>query len=170
MRKQLSRLLCIVLLVNVLLANSSLAHGQKEVHSGPLLANEAITLPHTEYDPYNQNSYPTLPPSFTEPTVSRAKANLQKPAGVDLDVVYITRTPKYQRYEVEYANGRPYLKPGTENLKRWPAYGELVTFSAHIINKGTVPSGAFTYSWFIDGVQVKTGISASFNQIGRAHV
>ena len=74
-----------------------------------------------------------------------------KPEGIDLDVTYISRTPMYNRYQVEYtSSGEPYLVEGTEHDQRWPKQGELVTFTAHIMNKGTNTSGIFTYQWLID--------------------
>lgn len=74
-----------------------------------------------------------------------------KPEGIDLDVTYISRTPMYNRYQVEYTKaGEPYLVEGTERDQRWPKQGELVTFTAHIMNKGTLASGLFTYQWLID--------------------
>jgi hypothetical protein len=87
------------------------------------------------------------------------------PAGhsvIDLDVTYISRTPLYHRYQVEYTiDMRPYLTKGTENDQRWPSHGEKVTFTAHIINKGKDPSGNFSFKWYIDGAEVKTGTHAS---------
>ncbi|MGB4595714.1 MAG: CARDB domain-containing protein, partial [Anaerolineaceae bacterium] len=81
-----------------------------------------------------------------------------KPEGVDLDVTYISRTPMYNRYQVEYTkNGEPYLAEGTENDQRWPKQGELVTFTAHIMNKGTDDSGAFTFHWLIDDQMMMSG-------------
>jgi hypothetical protein len=86
------------------------------------------------------------------------------PEGIDLDVTYINRTPLYKAYCVEYLYdapnqpGRPTLCPGTENDQRWPKQGEIVTFTAHIINKGTIPSPAFAYAWHIDGAEVANGI------------
>jgi len=88
---------------------------------------------------------------------------LSPPTGVDLDVTFINRTPLYKAYCVQYLNdapnqpGRPYLCPGTEDARRWPAPGEIVTFTAHIINKGTVASPAFDYAWHIDGTEVASG-------------
>lgn len=85
------------------------------------------------------------------------------PEGVDLDVTYISRTPLYQAYCVEYLNdapnqpGRPILCPGTEDDRRWPEPGEMVAFVAHIINKGTLTSPPFSYAWHLDGVQVAGG-------------
>ena len=87
---------------------------------------------------------------------------LSKPAGVDLDVTIISRAPLYHRYEVWYtSDNKPYLRPGTENDQRWPAHGEVVTFTAHVMNKGTVASGAFEFAWSIDGGVVATGTHAS---------
>ena len=86
------------------------------------------------------------------------QAPLVKPTGIDLDVTYISRTPLYNPYAVRYtADLQPYLEPGTENDQRWPSPGELVTFTAHIINKGTIDSGSFAFKWFVDGVEVAAG-------------
>jgi len=85
------------------------------------------------------------------------------PEGVDLDVTYIGRTPLYKAYCVEYLYdapnqpGRPILCPGTEEDRRWPEPGEIVTFTAHIINKGTETSPAFAYAWYIDGAEEANG-------------
>ena len=85
------------------------------------------------------------------------------PEGVDLDVTFVSRAPLYKAYCVEYLYdapnqpGRPILCPGTEKNPRWPEPGEIVTFTAHIINKGTVHSPAFDYAWYIDGVEVANG-------------
>lgn len=84
-------------------------------------------------------------------------------AAVDLDVTFINRAPLYKAYCVAYRHdapntpGRPYLCPGTENDRRWPEPGEVVTFTAHIINKGTVASPAFDYAWHMDGAEVARG-------------
>jgi hypothetical protein len=85
------------------------------------------------------------------------------PEGIDLDVTYISRTPLYHSYCVEYPNDIPRLCPGTENDKRWPDPGEVVTFTAHIINKGTLPCPAFDYAWAIDGVVLLEGTLPGLN-------
>jgi len=95
--------------------------------------------------------------------VSGAAQKVAPPSGVDLDVTFISRAPLYKAYCVAYLYdapnqpGRPNLCPGTEDDQRWPAPGEIVTFTAHIINKGTVASPAFGYAWFIDGTGVASG-------------
>ena len=73
----------------------------------------------------------------------------------DLDVTYVSQTPKYNRYCVNYSNNIPTLCPGTENQKRFPDVGETITYTAHIKNKGPAASGNFDYQWSVDG-QVAT--------------
>ena len=63
-----------------------------------------------------------------------AQASYQSSASIDLDVTYISREPRYS----------------WDSQKQWPDPGERVTFTAHIINKGTVSSGNFTFQWKID--------------------
>jgi sugar lactone lactonase YvrE len=83
--------------------------------------------------------------------------------GIDLDVTFISRTPLYHTYCVLYGwdvpnqPGIPYLCPGTENDRRWPEPGEIVTFTAHVVNKGSVASPPFAYAWAIDEAVVATG-------------
>ena len=85
------------------------------------------------------------------------------PEGVDLDVIFIDRAPLYKAYCVDYTYdvpdqpGRPFLCPGTESDKRWPDHGEIVTFTAHIVNKGTMASPPFRYAWYIDRAEVASG-------------
>ena len=82
------------------------------------------------------------------------------PPGIDLDVTFISRAPMYRSYCIDYPNGVPgipILCPGTEEERRWPAAGEVVTFTVHIVNKGTLPSPAFDFKWFIDGSEVASG-------------
>jgi hypothetical protein len=78
-----------------------------------------------------------------------------KPHGIDLDVLYIERTPKYASYAVDYRAGIPHLAEGTETAGRWPQPGELVTFSAHVTNKGTDRSSSFQVTWYIDDAVVQ---------------
>lgn len=78
------------------------------------------------------------------------------PTGVDLDVIYISRTPRYQRYSVDYTTGLPIV----QTKKRWPLKGEPVTFEAFIGNKGNSQSPSFGYSWYLDGSRIETGTIA----------
>ena len=91
-----------------------------------------------------------------------------KPTGLsDLDVTFISRTPRYERLRVSYhkrADGltgdvNPYLSFEEVTKQRRPKDGELVTFTTHVKNHGDCPVNAFEYLWAIDGVVVQTGIS-----------
>ena len=59
----------------------------------------------------------------------------------DIDVTYIEETPRY----------------AFDAAKNNPAAGDPVTFVAHLRNRGTGPTGAFTCRWYLDGTQVATG-------------
>ena len=96
--------------------------------------------------------------------------------GTDLEVAYIERTPKYPRYYVVYIIGHPFtddfipykvdIAAGlgwgqTSETKRWPDEGEMVTFTAHILNRGTNTVEQFEYEWLLDGNLLAAGIYAS---------
>ncbi len=121
------------------------------------------TLIHIPHDPFvHSSTLPEYPYNDVNSQDFNHSSLLTKPSGIDLDVTYINRTPMYNRYNVWYTvDGKPYLRPATENDKRWPAQGEMVTFTAHVINKGTLPSGSFSFKWFIDGVEVHSGTHSS---------
>src|SRR5690606_32665826 len=51
----------------------------------------------------------------------------------------------------------PILCPGSEDEQRWPAPGEVVTFTAHVVNQGTLPSPPAAYHWAFDGAETATG-------------
>lgn len=127
------------------------------------MSHQHILSRHTPYNPFQLcERLPEYPHNILRPAGGQGRPALTKPSGVDLDVTYISRTPMYNRYQVWYTtDGKPYLRPGTENDKRWPAPGETVTFTAHIVNKGTVASGNFAFKWFIDGKEVHSGIHGS---------
>jgi hypothetical protein len=75
-----------------------------------------------------------------------------------LAITHISRTPRYSRYTVEYdADGLPRLKAGTESLKRWPAPGEPVTYTAHVRNRDKVTRSGVTYTWLRGGVAAASG-------------
>lgn len=79
-----------------------------------------------------------------QPITATEQLTPAAPPGIDLDVTYIERTPRYSRFEA----------------KQWPDPGELVTFTAHIMNKGTQASGSFNFQWLIDGQVVSNGTIA----------
>lgn len=94
---------------------------------------------------------------FVSQKVRDLRSHASIPQQQDLDVTFIERTPRYQRYNVVYPNRYPTLASGTENLQRNPNVGDIVTFTAHFKNAGVIISNSFTYKWFIDGVQVSSG-------------
>lgn len=124
--------------------------------ASPVAPTHVPYAPRTRRATFLQQTYTRRQPRVSAP------APLAKPAGVDLDVTYISRSPMHHRYDVAYTSGGiPYLQPGTEGDARWPAPGTLVTFTAHIVNKGTAASGSFAFTWFIDGVEVHAGTHSS---------
>ena len=89
--------------------------------------------------------------------------------GVDLEVTYIERLPRFQRYKLAYFHGGdcgPYphdeflgavVCPEQSGLKRWPDVGETVELIAHAWNFGDTASGPFDYRWSIDDEAVADG-------------
>ena len=87
----------------------------------------------------------------------------QSVGAADLDVTYIDRTPRYSRYVVDYRlrPGDPWRIPrlcaGTEHAKRWPDVGEVVTYTAHVMNKGSGGSRGFGFEWLVNGRRAVRG-------------
>ncbi len=118
-------------------------------------SREAFRIP-ARGEPFPGAGYPYR--RVERPRPAGAPSPESGPQGIDLDVTYISRTPTYKSYCVRYTDaGLPYLCPGTENEKRWPDPGEVVTFTAHVRNKGGAASPSFSYRWLVDGVEVATG-------------
>ncbi|MBD3410297.1 MAG: hypothetical protein GF419_08845 [Ignavibacteriales bacterium] len=76
----------------------------------------------------------------------------------DLNVLFISRHPKYDRYQIEYESGgyNPFIKPGTENVKHYPDDGETMTYIAHVKNTGGATVDSFKIEWFVDSVLQRT--------------
>ncbi len=91
----------------------------------------------------------------------------------DLQVLTVSRTPRYPRYAAMYTGYQitepsgygPYIfsasthlgQGQTENTKRWPDIGESCTYTATVRNRGTNTwNGALTATWMVDGVVVST--------------
>lgn len=75
----------------------------------------------------------------------------------DLDVLYISRTPRYDRYLVKYDFTSGAITSVTGG--KWPTEGEQLTYTAHVQNMGGTSASDFTYTWKINGTAVKTGAS-----------
>jgi hypothetical protein len=90
----------------------------------------------------------------------------------DVEVTHIERDPKYEKYLVQYTSQTytddftPYEISSAVGLynpgaKRWPDGGEVVTFTAHVLNRGDDVVGAFDYTWTLDGGVVDSGSFAA---------
>ena len=76
----------------------------------------------------------------------------------DLSVHFISRTPRYDRYCLDYSHDAPELCEGTEDAKRFPDPGEQVTFTARIKNQGAISTTATAYTWLLDGGEQASGL------------
>ncbi|MCX5909602.1 MAG: hypothetical protein NTY64_21130, partial [Deltaproteobacteria bacterium] len=86
---------------------------------------------------------------------------------LDYNVTHITQSPKYFKYSLYEVfdnvgfwsenSGIPYQTQGTENEKRWPQAGESITYTAHVVNKGTMECPPFQSRWLINGTEVNKG-------------
>ncbi|MFH1598612.1 MAG: CARDB domain-containing protein [Patescibacteria group bacterium] len=96
--------------------------------------------------------------------VEKTEATTDESELADLDVTFISRTPRYEKYHTERGlNGQYRLKTGTEFWQRWPEEEEMVTFTAQITNQGNVISGEFGFKWYVDGVEVSSGTISNLN-------
>ena len=88
--------------------------------------------------------------------------------GIDLDVTYIERLPRYENYKIAYLHGGacPYpfdeflgavVCPEQDGAKRWSDAGETVELRAHVWNFGDRASGAFDYRWSVDDAIISSG-------------
>ena len=102
--------------------------------------------------------------------------------GVDLEVTFIERLPRYQKYKLAYFHGGdcgPYphdeflgavVCPEQLGLKRWPDVGEEVELIAHVWNFGDAASGPFDYQWRIDGEAAANGRHEGLASSGEAEI
>ncbi|MBD3410518.1 MAG: hypothetical protein GF419_09995 [Ignavibacteriales bacterium] len=88
----------------------------------------------------------------------RAIAEVRYDGVPDLNVEYISRHPKYDRFYVDYdpPGFDPEPQPGTENDKHWPDDGELMTYIAHLHNSGGGVVDSMKIEWFVDGALQRT--------------
>jgi hypothetical protein len=80
-------------------------------------------------------------------SISRLVETEDITALADLDVAFIQQKPGYA-YDAK---------------QKWPVPGENVTFNAHVANRGTLPSGPFSYRWHIDGILQLEGTHVGLN-------
>ncbi len=84
--------------------------------------------------------------------------SIEEQRGADLSVIYISRTPEYERYDNRgdaYVRARVgghesgvMMNPGKADTPKWPRDGEQVTYTAVVKNVGTGPAGGFRYEWW----------------------
>jgi hypothetical protein len=93
-------------------------------------------------------------------------------AGPDLDVAFISRAPRYDRYVVDYEQDLDPVWPPKplpvdsreeQRKKRWPSRGERVAFTAVVKNSGDEPTGIFRYAWHMDGAPLGRGTLPSLD-------
>lgn len=89
--------------------------------------------------------------------------------GIDLNVAFISRTPRYLRYNdngittyerKRFRDDRPGImkRPDNADTKKWPAVGEVLTYTAHIKNSGyTRYRGPLDWVWTLNGKVLKRG-------------
>ncbi|MCF8242327.1 MAG: T9SS type A sorting domain-containing protein [Melioribacteraceae bacterium] len=84
----------------------------------------------------------------------------------DLNVLFISRSQKYKRFEIEYTPGgyNPHPKPGTENIQHYPEDGELMTYTANIKNTGGGSVDSFMVKWYVDSELIQTSFHGSIYQ------
>lgn len=89
------------------------------------------------------------------------------PSKPDLDVTYISITPRPYSYQPNYdlGYGRP-VDPNTnqvislaaaQSIKHYHTPGELVTFTAHVVNHGGVASAPYNWAFKVDGNVISQG-------------
>jgi hypothetical protein len=96
----------------------------------------------------------------------------------DLDVTHISITPRPPSYQPRYYGGYGHpVDPNTnaeipleqaQAIKHYHAPGDIVTFTAHVVNHGQAPSASFTYTWTVDGTVIGTGSSEALAANARA--
>ncbi len=75
---------------------------------------------------------------------------------IDLDVGWIGREPTYNRFRVDFT-GDQRIDAAYLDEQKWPEPGEMVTWRAHIFNKGDEPASDVGFRWLINGVVEETG-------------
>ena len=82
----------------------------------------------------------------------------------DLNVFYISRSPKYLRYKVEYEAGGydPYIPEDAASWRHYPDEGETMTYLAHLENTGGATIDSFKVEWFVDSALQRTDYFGKF--------
>ena len=143
-----------------------------EERGGGAIAGYTLMLDSTAYAVTSTNFTPAAPLSYGAHTwkvnardtsgLTSAWSEIRTltisstPLAPDFCCVCIERFPKCNRYQVQYAGTRPYLKAGTESDQRWPLAGEPVTYIGYMYNGGT-SGGTCEFVWRTNGVEFSRG-------------
>lgn len=100
-------------------------------------------------------SPPPLPPAGRT-AAAVTLAELQ--ATYDRDVTYIERLPRYFNYCVDWGPQGPerWCDPSQASEKRWPSVSEVVTYRAHVRNKGGLPAPGALVRWYVNDALAST--------------
>lgn len=101
------------------------------------------------------------------------------PAKPDLDVVIISISPRLPSYAPIYYDGfghpsdpenpnREITLEQSQAKKRYHDPGDIVTFTARVVNHGGVATAPFTYTWKMDGVEIGSGSHPGLDADARA--
>lgn len=102
-----------------------------------------------------------------KPTLVVTTGPAAPPAGADLSITYIQRTPEYLRYDptgdayvrlsVDGHESGVMMRPGNADTQKWPRDGEQVTYTAVVKNVGDAPAAGFNFVWAKDWRDAETG-------------
>ncbi|MBI2049862.1 MAG: hypothetical protein HYT35_00175, partial [Candidatus Staskawiczbacteria bacterium] len=129
----------------------------KEYALGSLTSVDEIRFRINKYR--NDGSSGTGQINFIEFMVYSTLDTSDKPAGADLTVSHISRTPRYPRYAVSYTSDGPIASTGGN----WPSLNQPMTYTAVVKNVGTTTSSSYSYLWKRDGVSVQTGSGSTLD-------
>lgn len=107
----------------------------------------------------NQIGVPGYPSDEASVTVEEFAGGMP-----DLDILHISRSPKYPRLDIVYdpPGYNPHPRPGTENVKHYPDPGEMMTYTAAIRNSGGGTVQGFQVDWYADSLLIH---SATYGHI-----
>jgi len=95
-------------------------------------------------------------------------------------VLWIERTPRYPGYRPVYdlpgrqgvpvlvdSARRPLTPARVRAIKRWPSAGDVVTFTAHVGNRGGADAPAWEHVWHVDGRLAARGVLKTAHRRGQ---
>src|SRR5262245_28313636 len=130
----------------------------------------------------SRGKYQACRDRYSRPSLESLETRLV-PSELDLQVVSISRSPEYPRFDPVYqvrevtepSGFGPYLFSASTGLgddqtfdtQRWPHPGDPVTFTATVRNRGTeIFSGNLPITWNLDGATVSAAAQTVYLQPG----